>query len=659
MSFAVSTVATINGLQANPFRINGVRRRSYSKTSVTRAGMAPGIPKSGTPKATLPTSSGGRRYLDNTMVVNGEGSRQARPSDYYSEDSRVILDESVVELCERFNTTHPKALECRRTLRSHIKKGDVTFYRDGKPFKPSQLFLNFFQTECIGIFAMDILDSLLTRGIIPVSYREDANNPLIKIPFVVKGEGFIDRIYNEKVRDYEFHFYRIPSSSTPMAPTQKTGQGPAAGLNKMAFDGILDEEVFVFSKLGFDPGRNGEIMSPIASLLKPAFIKDKYEELILGQISRSQINWLITEPAQAAPDGYGRSDMSRIGAQYDAELMDEEDMERRVAEDNRNVKRIEIQKAIYRRAMENDEDMRAMQQFWHFSDVSRMIAPPRFLSVPAGFKFAHRFEDRSINLDLAKEKEMLDDSIHGVYGVPKSFAEGQGTKTTSATENAAQVMQTNVEEYQAMISVVLSGVLDTLNRMFDIFGDSEGEPGARSEGETSGGGGNSSNSRKVGTFLAENLIANTGAVRYIPGHPPVGAEPKPSDRKDQQPKPKITVTFSSKPQEPFETLAQKFGAGIISFDELATAERGRSGFSAAQNERGEKPYQSDGWTKDDKRMLFTGQPKEKPAALSGGVKKKKPASKTKKKSKGGGGGGSSGSNARKSPKTRPKPKSQK
>jgi hypothetical protein len=661
MSVAIKTVTDINALQASPFRPNGVRRRGTTHTYVNPTN----VPVAGYSSNQRGAASSAQK-LAFTMTASVDGIKsgqttkrfgvngQLRPNDY--DDSKVILDEDVVAMCERFNMLHPKAQECRRILKAEVKKGDVLFYRGGKEFRPPQRFLERFQSEWIGVFAMDFVDSLLTRGIVPVSYRSDRNDPRVKIPFVMRGDGFVERIFNEELADYEFRYYRIPQTmlsdtftSQTLGSVKRNGSGP--GAHDMAIDAIFDSDVIVFAHLGYDPGRNGEIQSPVASLLKDIFITDKYEELTLGQIERSQINWIVTESAQQVPGGYGGgAQAAELGVQFDPLWAEQEELERRVQQDRMNMKRTEEQRRFYRDYFQRDEDLQKMNPFMGFSDVSRVVAPPRFLPVPSGFKFSHRLEDHSVALDLDKQRELLSDRIHGVYGVPKSFSEGQSTKTSSAAENAAQIMQTVVEEYQSVISRVISDIVGTLDGMYGIMDeDDDDDEEKKTKGEES-------LTRQTGSFFARGLAINAASVRTVPGRPPVGTEPnddvspvKQSEKEEEtkkKKKGKITVVFSAKPKEPFEVLTQKFAAGIITADEYTGLERNRSGLSSKQQD-GETAHKLDAWNKDDRRMLFTGQKKEAPKASGGGVSKKKKKT-TKKKTA-----------AAKSPKSRPKPKAKK
>jgi hypothetical protein len=334
--------------------------------------------------------------------------------------NQALVDDVTYKMCKDLHRNNPWAKNCVRVLRDFLFQYGIAIYWGGKPIQLTKEFKRAIERYWIP-FAVDVIEEICTRGIVPVILSEVEEG--VYIPVVPKSPHVIRTYVDPQTDMQKFAYYRLYS--------RKTGQ-PLK-------EPKLDKKVMIFSGYGSDPNLNGSICSLVASILKTDAMMAYIDVLVLkGEKKRADPQLVVERPDHATGD---TSTYFRIGDATQA------------AAANKS------QKQYYETKLTIDQTEEYNALVLHslgvYPDVKEKVDPPRDL--PTGTKLVHQLlpESRSDWTDLHKEVQEV---ICSAYGVPRSILNDAGRSAYTGMKATEDTLIRTVLNWRRIISDILTEV---------------------------------------------------------------------------------------------------------------------------------------------------------------------------------------------------------
>ncbi len=384
----------------------------------------------------------------------------------------VTIDPQRVHTLWSIHTGLPLAVRCRNYVLDHLFSSELELLNsEGEQLSFDANFANFFQRR-YKEFSFNAYDMYMVLGIVPVVLIQDDNKHYY--PCVPKYGTFIlqcayavdrERMYFRVLRPKALKVYKDPSdgggngengvgkrgvatmqdsiimrnggaygtSQSPASYNIKgtgTTDGPVT-YGETGFSGagmagwVPDESVHIITGLGSDPGINGEIRSPLASIVDELFLMASLEKYMLIAEYR------MTNPAVTVqyhktedPDDLSKYRGVAAGAWYDSEnpfspdrqIVEATDMQLRATKEH-----------LYYRALEDAHNYGISEQRLTSMDTARVHAGEGTVCVPKGLEYVKN--DSNVTQAGNKylpQKAMTDDHVSGLYGIPLPLLRNSG-----------------------------------------------------------------------------------------------------------------------------------------------------------------------------------------------------------------------------------------
>lgn len=360
------------------------------------------------------------------------------------------IDPDKLHQIRLFHTENPLAGRCRTFVLDGLFSGDFTVI-DSKgyalDFLPS--YNSFFQRR-FKEFSFDAYDAYMTLGFVPVLLVQHSTGH--KYPVVPKyGTYIIQVAYALDTESMYYRVWRPRSLKIYMNDTDTTtttsiealfggtwgrrkttiasydGESNESNSFMSSFGGgggfgggnwILDDSMSVITGLGYDPGSNGEIQSPLASIIKEVELTrtlEYYLKLAEHQMTHPplMIQYHLTED----PDDFSEynKEMGNVNYNSGSLLNDTEEMQ--VAQlTNKNLRKVH-QFTKFVQASNIEQMTNGMRDEATPADKVAVVGSTTV--IPKGTQ--HVKNDSNVTQAGDKyhaQKMLLDDQISGLYGIP-------------------------------------------------------------------------------------------------------------------------------------------------------------------------------------------------------------------------------------------------
>jgi hypothetical protein len=347
--------------------------------------------------------------------------------------NEVLVDQSMYEMCKAIHFGNPSAASCRNTITNVLFK-DGLDYRLGDE---SIRLLDYYKKEVVDRhwipFAIDCMNEIWTRGIIPVTVKRSASGD--NVPVVARGPHEIRSYYDHRRDRYSYRFYRLISKKTGQCITPKH-----------------DKRVTVLSGFGYDPNELGKLRSLVSTLVKSDMFADRMKDLALrAESDRCKPRMVLQH--DKAPNEYGiEGTYSYYGGrdrimekEEDRFIMGPAEMES-VANQDRQYDKIiqetfrEGGKNLTKKAMANG---------------MTVTLPP--YPLPPGYSIAHQLlpEPRNDLLEICKQAE---ETICMAYGVPRSVISDGGRAAYSGIRTNVDTLNRTLLKWKDIVGTILTNM---------------------------------------------------------------------------------------------------------------------------------------------------------------------------------------------------------
>jgi hypothetical protein len=336
--------------------------------------------------------------------------------------NQALVDDVAYKMCKDLHRTNPWAKNCVRVLRDFLFQYGIAIYWGGKPIQLTKEFKRTIERYWIP-FAVDVIEEICTRGIVPVILSEVEEG--VYIPVVPKSPHVIRTYVDPQTDMQKFAYYRLYS--------RKTGQ-PLK-------EPKLDKKVMIFSGYGFDPSMNGTICSLVSSILKTDAMMTYIDTLVLkGEKKRADPQLVVERPDHGAGDPSGGT-YFRIGDATQAAAV------------------ARSQKQYYDTMLGIDQTEEYNSLVLHslglYPEVKEKADPPRDL--PIGSKLVHQILPQS-RTDWTELHKEVQEVICSAYGVPRSILNDAGRSAYTGMKATEDTLIRTVLNWRRILSDILTEV---------------------------------------------------------------------------------------------------------------------------------------------------------------------------------------------------------
>lgn len=366
------------------------------------------------------------------------------------------------------HTKNPLAVRCRALVMSHLFSSNIEVLdSDGKPVIFDTNFFNFFQRR-YKEFCYDVYDMYMVFGIVPIVFVQYDNGHYF--PCVPKYGSFKlqcayavdrERMYFRVMRPKALKVYKnddeggvVPGKrsigglvdnvqtraawevgSTAKCPTSYNLNGSSATGGHVSWtdspfggdlgEWVADKAVHIITGLGSDPGIDGELRSPLSSLVGHLVLTSSLTRYMLVSERR------MTDPPMTMqfhktedPDDLEKYRKYTVDSQFDPNNAFSADRAAIAATD---AQLRAVRDHLYLRDIENRHNLGVQDQAATSADAMRIHAGESTVCVPKGLEYVKN----DSNVTQAGNKcipmmALTDDHTSGVYGVPLPLLRNAG-----------------------------------------------------------------------------------------------------------------------------------------------------------------------------------------------------------------------------------------
>jgi hypothetical protein len=365
------------------------------------------------------------------------------------------LNETIIRICWGILLKDSMAHACRTVKNNYLFKAPFQlFNQNGKELHMTPSFAEYFE-KYYKQFGRDFLDAVMVLGVVPFSLVQQENGhryPSIPAPntyaiqmtYVAETERRYYRVWRPK--SYSINFSKTKQigmfSSSTNAPNMVGGRAfsglggnfsedlsrQLAGNSMSCTDTnwYVDENIYVIDGLGYDPGVDGTVNSPLSAIIADMVFTNSLadrmlqaEEQMTNPIFMMQHHKNVDADTDIDPNVVHNlpvfdSDELSLQAQRSLEMVQEQKVA--LQKQFALIRKIERKMATGEFG-QGDADMR-----------EKLLVAPRVISVPKGMEYVRGDGiERHAGNKFMHQQDLMADAIARVFGIPLTMLKNVGT----------------------------------------------------------------------------------------------------------------------------------------------------------------------------------------------------------------------------------------